>query len=425
MPKIVYVDGFRIRNTFGDLGEGDLDFNIIHGHGLSFFAPWFIPKDEIWIDKRFKDESQFLVKAEKLEQVLYKKIGRYWPSRWQTAKLLCRPSRKNYVWKSHRRNGIIVKLVNGGLVRRTFDPAFVMGGHFFVYSSYIPKGEIWLDAKLNPKELKYILIHEEYEYRLMKKGWDYDSAHKEACLVEKAARVRDKITFYPFINPLKQLPFIQTKSGQATPKVLILSGIHGDEQSGPLAIARFLLGLRLPVQRNNWDIIPLINPYGFEKGKHDDALGRNINRYFFDAPKKNEPAECGILRKFSKSIHQTYDFAVSIHEDTERRNFYLYDGGCGQDSPLITKVFGSVKQRKIGLFSGIDDINDPQLRNRVKNGYIDAKSSCEHLPTFEDYLLRNKKAKKVLVLEIPGRLKLEKRINLAALLIAEILKLPS
>ncbi len=61
--KIVYVDSFKIRNT------ADPNFGVIdHRYtGISFAPTWYIPKGEIWIEKRLKDETEFLLKVSKLE----------------------------------------------------------------------------------------------------------------------------------------------------------------------------------------------------------------------------------------------------------------------------------------------------------------------------------------------------------------------
>ena len=58
--RLVYVDGFKIRNFIDD------DFGIIHGHSksLSGFAPkFYIPENEIWLDWRYADELEFLYKG--------------------------------------------------------------------------------------------------------------------------------------------------------------------------------------------------------------------------------------------------------------------------------------------------------------------------------------------------------------------------
>ncbi|MBI3963806.1 MAG: hypothetical protein HY341_02290 [Candidatus Kerfeldbacteria bacterium] len=82
------------------------------------------------------------------------------------------------------------------LVRQYLDPDFIFGGHALVYS-YIPSGELWLDALQDPREAPYHLLHERTEYTLMRKGVPYDSAHDLATAADKAERRKDGIGRYP------------------------------------------------------------------------------------------------------------------------------------------------------------------------------------------------------------------------------------
>jgi len=67
--------------------------------------------------------------------------------------------------------------VNGAYVKILYDINFVEGGNFRAYS-YIPEGEIWLDADLDKVDQKYILSHEYFEAEQMKAGLKYDNPEK-------------------------------------------------------------------------------------------------------------------------------------------------------------------------------------------------------------------------------------------------------
>ena len=41
---------------------------------------------------------------------------------------------------------------------------------------------------MNPKELKYVLLHEAHERGLMKKGMSYDKAHEDSSKIELHCR---------------------------------------------------------------------------------------------------------------------------------------------------------------------------------------------------------------------------------------------
>src|ERR1051325_4355118 len=131
--KKIYVDGFRVRNLFGDM-----DFNIIHG-GISLNHPWYVPTDEIWIEKRVRNETSFLIQTELLEKKYYKP-GNYWKIRRYLNSRLTKKTKRNFTLKKYEKSGIMIREVDGEIVRRALDYGFVSGGHSKIYPSYIPKG---------------------------------------------------------------------------------------------------------------------------------------------------------------------------------------------------------------------------------------------------------------------------------------------
>ena len=196
--KIKIVDGFKIRNTidpdFGDLGE-------------HFVFPW-IPKGEIWVDKNYKSEFKFNFKVRTQRNKLLKQ-GLSFEEAKETVRRLFRKDgivvKKIKLLKmlknSNGAKKIKVWLVDGEHVRKNLDPFFVMGGHGYVYS-YIPKDEIWIDDKVQPKERKYIIIHEMKEREFMRRDKDkdfyrkYANAHDFATVFEKQARRKDGVAKY-------------------------------------------------------------------------------------------------------------------------------------------------------------------------------------------------------------------------------------
>lgn len=179
--KIVYVDGFKIRMNL------DLEFAICHEQNLDFnsYAPkFYIPSDEVWIDARFKDEQELLLRIE-TEEV----AGATADERRETRKklFLDKGQLPEFKVESEIENGISVVKVRGELIRKFIDPDFMQGGHEFVYD-YVPKGEVWLDFKNDPAELPFILHHEIVERNLMEKGESYDSGHDAAIAAEKKMR---------------------------------------------------------------------------------------------------------------------------------------------------------------------------------------------------------------------------------------------
>lgn len=190
--KIRFVDGFLIRNTLDD------DFGIFHthAHAIASFSPkFYIPKYEVWVDARYKDEKKFLLELDAFmranEKLPYAKLRALAQKHFYPEGAV--PS---YIQHSKRRGKLTVRMIDGSIIRRYFDPEFILGGHDLVYR-YIPKNEIWLDAKMDPREISYILHHEEVERELMAKGKSYDVAHEYATVADKELRRRDGVGRYP------------------------------------------------------------------------------------------------------------------------------------------------------------------------------------------------------------------------------------
>ena len=83
---------------------------------------------------------------------------------------------------------ISVFLVDGNEVKKECSMDFVEGGNDMAYPTFIPKGEIWIDGLMSPKEWIPIMVHELSERLMMKKGLSYDRAHPEANAIERQVR---------------------------------------------------------------------------------------------------------------------------------------------------------------------------------------------------------------------------------------------
>jgi hypothetical protein len=90
--------------------------------------------------------------------------------------------------KKYSSEAVRVWIVNGELVRDAFFIDFTEGGHDHVYP-FVPAGEVWLDDDLRMTELRFVLLHEVHERRLMAaKAWPYPRAHRSASHIEYHCR---------------------------------------------------------------------------------------------------------------------------------------------------------------------------------------------------------------------------------------------
>lgn len=173
--KTRFVDAEKIRNTV------ETDFS---GWGTATDFS-FIPKNELWIDRQLKAEAKLFLALARLEKSLpdspFKKI------RQIAIRTLTDRSGDICVVETVRAAGMTVRLVDGASVRASLDPYFLLGGHDLVYS-YIPRNELWIDARLKADERRFTLLHEVEERRLMKRGMSYADAHDFALAAERADR---------------------------------------------------------------------------------------------------------------------------------------------------------------------------------------------------------------------------------------------
>ncbi|MEI7741576.1 MAG: hypothetical protein WCJ29_03660 [bacterium] len=179
--KIKFVDAAKIRNTL------DTDFS---GYGTAEFY-LYIPKGEIWLDKCLRDETRHYVALTKLYSKMRKEPFR--KIREAAKKLLTIKNVDGLIERKRERVGkYTVVYIDGGSVRAHLDPYFELGGHHLVYD-YVPKNEIWVDAKTEPKDWKYTVIHEIEEHKRMSGGMSYSDAHDYAMAAERVARRHDGV----------------------------------------------------------------------------------------------------------------------------------------------------------------------------------------------------------------------------------------
>jgi hypothetical protein len=149
------------------------------GDSLNFDSKWYIPQGELWCDKNFENEVDFLTQVETSSV----------SSREEVKRIFTKQGPILDFKKSQTQEGETqVVLVDGSVVRSCIDPWFVMGGHHYVYE-YVPENEVWIDEKLEKQDIPLITLHEVTERNLMKhehKG--YDVAHEYAVAVEREAR---------------------------------------------------------------------------------------------------------------------------------------------------------------------------------------------------------------------------------------------
>jgi hypothetical protein len=198
--QIWLVDGQYIRTNL------DPEFTNFGQH----YRYKYIPKNDFWIDKntnKNKNERKFFIDhliienrlmskgidynealekanlVEKKERLLSEKFDKKIFNKKKT-------NRNNLLYKKFYRiikDGIVIWIVNGYMVRNLFDLNFTAGGHDYIYN-YIPDKEIWIDDDVDQNEIKFVVLHEIHERNCMINEIPYDECHSKANDIELKCR---------------------------------------------------------------------------------------------------------------------------------------------------------------------------------------------------------------------------------------------
>jgi predicted deacylase len=184
------------------------------------------------------------------------------------------------------------------------------------------------------------------------------------------------------------------------PTLCISAGIHGNEPSGPWAVLDFLEKYRPAAGDPRIILLPLLNPDGLQRSSRYDYMRINLNRHFF------QPLPGSDTRKIKTLFtREKVDFFLSLHEDDEKKGFYLYQYG---ESPqtfralldFLAKRAPICRQKQIYI-------------DRAKDGLIESPKSDGSL---EEWLFR-RGVPQTGCLEVPDSLPFQRRTRLAAALL--------
>lgn len=149
-----------------------------------------------------------------------------------------------------------------------------------------------------------------------------------------------QVRYGDFAAPIRRVTFApQTRAKR---RVLLTGGVHGDEPAGTAALLRFITGLGDATRRYPeiaFDVVPLVNPWGWAHDKRRNGQGLDINRNFGSFTAQ----EAAIMRDAIKG--KVYDLIVDLHEDDSAAGFYLYQIANADDA-LSRRVIA--RQRSAG-----------------------------------------------------------------------------
>ena len=194
------------------------------------------------------------------------------------------------------------------------------------------------------------------------------------------------------------LSFTPLKATGEHPRILIVGGVHGHEIAGAEAALKFAEELaKRPTRYSELeiDVIPVLNPWGWEHGSRYNSGGMDINRDFGSS----RTVEAGLFRSFIRRS-MPYDLVIDLHE-TYKSGYFLYDYSFPPDRHVWN------------TYRAIIGLSDKPLENdyresmyRTNNGILRISRLPAHLNRLSgrlslDGFMALRRTKRLYVIETP------------------------
>lgn len=243
------------------------------------------------------------------------------------------------------------------------------------------------------------------------------------------------------------LPIFGFRTPKKRPSIWIIAGIHGEEPTGPNAIAINinLLG-KLGQKGIAFVLIPLCNPGGYlknwrypneyrdwRKGKSvSDSEHLLINPQkpaFPKTTKPSSPAAASLTRYVLKTTKKHPPlFSLNLHEDEALTKSYLYSQGrLGAKDPIARQIVSIMQKSGIPLLL----LGKTRFGEKIANGIVEKVSdgSIDELLAskkiiFNQKVIQGPAARTVIVVEIPTiGVSFKKRISVHSAILQALEKL--
>ena len=168
----------------------------------------------------------------------------------------------------------------------------------------------------------------------------------------------------------EELPIIALRSPRPGAAIWILSGIHGEEPAGPIAVAEAIEDLATLAENFPVVLIPLCNPHGYARNwrylnmpTYSETIeGQSVGDSSHLLPDLEEPtkpraakasrSEAGALTRYLVRLAESYPPRISIdlHEDDLIREGYVYSQGeLGAHDELAIEAVRVLREHRIPI----------------------------------------------------------------------------
>lgn len=203
---------------------------------------------------------------------------------------------------------------------------------------------------------------------------------------ELIKKSENKAYTFKVLGTIEENPIIilsKNKVGDCL-NILVAAGFHGDEPAGCFGILHFLKHVsRSTLSKINLSFLPLVNPTGFKINRHENYYGENPNRGFCQQNNSEILSAEGkiLLNNIQMLKLLAKDGFVSLHEDTDKEDFYLYTFENSNAPGLFSESLRNdlakfFKQHKNGSLYAKDEV----INNGIIFRYDDG--------SFEDFLAK-------------------------------------
>jgi hypothetical protein len=182
------------------------------------------------------------------------------------------------------------------------------------------------------------------------------------------------------------------------PRLLIHSGTHGDEYGVIEPVKRVVKKYQKKLPE--YLLVPEVSKSAVGLKTRKNRYGRDLNRHFSRRSKDPE-----IRANIELLYGRSFELCLNFHEDLDHKDlFYLYDTHRMSRKSKV-RLNRSLEKIGIGRFSGIDDPEDPELGNRIREGYRDDGAKKDHYDSgmLSAFGIRSELIKRTLTIEVPGK----------------------